>query len=122
MKFRFLILSVVLALLSCRENVREDFINSLLDRMTLDEKLGQLTQLPGGRRDTPNSTISEKTKTLIRAGRVGSFFHVSGAQFLKELQQCAVNESRLWDIPIRSFLAATANSGSVDSSGDCACL
>jgi beta-glucosidase len=92
---RLLLVAVVLILVSCEENARDNFIDALIKNMTLEEKLGQLTQLPGGRRDFPNSAINEQEKALIRAGKVGSFFHVSGAAFLKDIQEIAVNESRL---------------------------
>jgi beta-glucosidase len=66
------------------------FADSLLRLMTLDEKLGQLNQLPGG-----GHQISTQDRQAIRAGRVGSFLNVFGADFTRELQRIAVTESRL---------------------------
>jgi beta-glucosidase len=93
--YRLLVLVVLLLFLSCSENAKDAFINGLIAKMTLEEKIGQLTQLPGGRRDNPNSAITLEEEDLIRAGKVGSFFHVSGAVFLKRIQTVAVEESRL---------------------------
>ena len=92
---RYVLFVFFIVFSSCQKNEKDTFINSLIEKMTLEEKIGQLTQLPGGRRDSPNSRISEQTKNLIRSGKVGSFLHVMGAEFLKELQSCAVKESRL---------------------------
>jgi beta-glucosidase len=93
--YRIILIGLIFIISACREQAKDTFIDSLIAKMTLEEKLGQLTQLPGGRRDFPNSLITEQEKASIRAGRVGSFFHVSGAAFLKELQVIAVKESRL---------------------------
>jgi beta-glucosidase len=93
--YRLLVLGALLLLAACRENTKESFIDKLIAQMTLEEKLGQLTQLPGGRRDNPNSAITAQEERMIREGKVGSFFHVSGAAFLKKIQEIAVKESRL---------------------------
>lgn len=66
------------------------FADSVLRLMTLEEKLGQLNQLPGG-----GHQISAQDQQAIRAGRVGSFLNVFGADFTRQLQHIAVTESRL---------------------------
>src|SRR5689334_19873815 len=66
------------------------FADSILRLMTLDEKLGQLNQLPGG-----GQQISANDRQALRAGRVGSFLNVFGADFTRELQRIAVTETRL---------------------------
>jgi beta-glucosidase len=66
------------------------FADSILRLMTLDEKLGQLNQLPGG-----GQQISPADQQAIRAGRVGSFLNVFGADFTRQLQRSAVTQSRL---------------------------
>lgn len=65
------------------------FADSLLRLMTLDEKLGQLNQLP------VFGQVSASDQQAIRAGRVGSFLNVFGADFTRQLQRSAVTESRL---------------------------
>ena len=64
--------------------------DSILRLMTLDEKLGQLNQLPGG-----GHQISPQDRQALRAGHVGSFLNVFGADFTRELQQIAVTQTRL---------------------------
>jgi beta-glucosidase len=74
----------------------ERSIDSLVARMTLEEKVGQLVQL-SGRFDTgpAGRTNNERQSTLIREGKVGSLLNVIGASETHELQRIAVEESRL---------------------------
>jgi beta-glucosidase len=67
----------------------------LLKKMTLDEKLGQLVQRAGGRQRALNSRIDDTELERVRAGGVGSYLHVAGAEPLGKLQKVAVAESRL---------------------------
>ncbi len=72
----------------------EAFIDSLLTLMTLGEKVGQLTQGQGAGGNT-GSSDETRGAAEIRAGEVGSFLNVYGAERLRELQRLAVEESRL---------------------------
>jgi beta-glucosidase len=63
--------------------------------MTLDEKLGQLVQRAGGRSKALNSRLDDTELTRVRAGGVGSYLHVAGAEPLARLQKVAIEESRL---------------------------
>ncbi|NQT26621.1 glycoside hydrolase family 3 C-terminal domain-containing protein [candidate division KSB1 bacterium] len=71
------------------------FVDSLISEMTLEEKVGQTNQYFGGRSKNPNSNINAAQLDEIRAGRIGSYLNVLGADFLRELQRVAVEESRL---------------------------
>ncbi|MBC9032965.1 glycoside hydrolase family 3 C-terminal domain-containing protein [Sphingomonas sp. JC676] len=70
-------------------------IKALIDQMTLAEKLGQMTQIPGGRQKSLNSKLDAAMLDRVRKGEMGSFLHVAGAEPLRELQRVAVEESRL---------------------------
>jgi len=70
-------------------------IDSLIARMTLDEKLGQLTQLEGAWDAPGGPKIDDKYRAMIAEGKVGSFLSVFGADFTRELQTIAVEKSRL---------------------------
>ncbi|MEM1115687.1 MAG: beta-glucosidase BglX [Bacteroidota bacterium] len=70
------------------------FVDSLLARMTVEEKLGQLTQYTGQWAVT-GPAVPETGEDEIRAGRVGSFLNVYGADYTRRAQEVAVNESRL---------------------------
>lgn len=70
------------------------FVDSLLELMTLEEKLGQLTQYAGNFAVTgPN--VTQRGEAALRAGEVGSFLNVFGAENTRRLQEIAVEESRL---------------------------
>ncbi|WP_218830441.1 beta-glucosidase BglX [Rubrivirga marina] len=69
-------------------------VEDLLSRMTLDEKLGQLTQYTGQWAVT-GPAVPETGEDEIRAGRVGSFLNVYGADYTRRAQEVAVEESRL---------------------------
>lgn len=66
-------------------------VEALLKRMTLDEKIGQLTQLGAG---TPGPN-KETTDELIRAGKAGSVLWTINSADIERMQRVAVKESRL---------------------------
>jgi len=70
------------------------FVDGLLARMTLEEKLGQLTQRPGRWSDT-GPRVLEGSEDEIRRGEIGSFLGMYGAEYTRGLQRLAREESRL---------------------------
>ena len=64
-------------------------LDSLLGRMTLAEKLGQLNLL------SANGQASPQQLQLVRAGKLGGLFNVIGAENTTPVQRVAVTESRL---------------------------
>jgi len=68
----------------------EQRIGALLARMTLEEKIGQMSQSTSMR--TP---ISDQIKREIRAGRWGSFLNAGSPADRAEAQRIALTESRL---------------------------
>lgn len=85
-----MVLSILLmAFAACMPKSDEDrFIDDLLSRMTLEEKIGQMNQLD------PSWNAEEK-EALIRDGKVGSIFNIVGAREVNRLQRMAVEETRL---------------------------
>lgn len=65
-------------------------VTSLLEEMTLDEKIGQLHQI-----DATGDAISENLKNAIKTGRIGSVINQTDPAITNELQRLAVEESRL---------------------------
>src|SRR5215813_2389372 len=65
-------------------------IGALLSRMTLDEKIGQMSQSTA-----MASPISAQIKAEIRAGRWGSFLNAGSPADRAEAQRIALKESRL---------------------------
>lgn len=72
----------------------ETKVDSVLNKMTLEEKIGQMT-LYTSHFDQTGPTVREGYKEDIRAGRVGAIFNAYGAEFNRELQKIAVEETRL---------------------------
>jgi len=72
-----------------QRSAAEQKIDSLLARMTLEEKLGQLNQLSVNQQPTPEQLA------LVRKGLVGSFLNLTGAAATRDAQRIAVTESRL---------------------------
>ncbi|HYD53543.1 MAG TPA: glycoside hydrolase family 3 N-terminal domain-containing protein [Gemmatimonadaceae bacterium] len=71
----------------------ERFVDSVLAGLTLEEKLGQLNQY-SGRNAVTGPQTAEAGAADVRAGRVGSFLNVVGAQATRDLQRLAVEGSR----------------------------
>lgn len=70
------------------------FINSLLKRMTIDEKIGQMTQYTSEMASTGPS-IRAGYKSDIQQGLVGSIFNAYTPTYTRQLQQLAVEGTRL---------------------------
>lgn len=70
------------------------FIDSLLQEMSLQEKLGQLN-LPTAGDITTGTAESSDIAQKIREGKVGGLFNIKSATKIKEIQRIAVEESRL---------------------------
>ena len=70
------------------------FIDSLMARMTLEEKLGQMNQLSVGDVQT-GTPLRAETSRLIREGKAGALLNIKGAEKILEVQRMAVEESRL---------------------------
>ena len=68
--------------------------NALLAKMTLAEKIGQMTLYTSGW-DVTGSVLNENYKADIRAGRCGNIFNAHTAKYNKDLQRIAVEETRL---------------------------
>lgn len=69
-------------------------IRTLLGRMTLAEKIGQLSMLSGDYTAT-GPTLSPDYLEAVRAGRCGSLLNLWGSGPVRELQRIAVEHSRL---------------------------
>ncbi|MGN6166034.1 MAG: beta-glucosidase BglX [Flavisolibacter sp.] len=72
----------------------DQFINNLMSKMTLDEKLGQLN-LPGAGDITTGQASSSGIAQKIREGKVGGLFNIKGVEKIRDVQKIAVENSRL---------------------------
>ncbi|MCI4678420.1 glycoside hydrolase family 3 C-terminal domain-containing protein [Rhodoblastus acidophilus] len=71
-----------------------NWIEKLLARMTLEEKLGQMTMSPAGAAAT-GPIRGEATTESVRAGKVGSLLNLWGREATDRFQKLAVEETRL---------------------------
>jgi len=65
-------------------------VEAILEKMTLAEKIGQMTQIA----DSPGA-IPDELRQKLREGRVGSMLNVTNPEKNREIQRIAVEESRL---------------------------
>ena len=65
------------------------FVDDLIKKMTLEEKIGQMSQVP------LNSKPDRPVDEMIRKGEVGSFLFITDAAEINRLQHVAVEQSRL---------------------------
>ena len=69
-------------------------VESLIEQMTLEEKIGQMTLVSAGWVVT-GPKVSGDYMAQIRAGRIGAISNLWGAQETREVQRVAVEETRL---------------------------
>jgi beta-glucosidase len=65
-------------------------VAQLIDRMTLEEKIGQMCQVDAGGPDAPDRLGED-----VRAGRIGALINLVDADAIQALQRIAIGESRL---------------------------
>lgn len=81
-----------------KENVLETKVDSVLQLMTLEEKVGQLNQYNGFwdiTGPTPKEGQAAKKYEDLKKGLVGSMLNVKGVKDVKALQKIAVEQTRL---------------------------
>ncbi|RZK78008.1 MAG: beta-glucosidase BglX [Pedobacter sp.] len=99
-----LFILLTLSVLNCAAQVKkvvsaEDakmntFINNLMAKMTVEEKIGQLN-LPSSGDITTGQANSSDIGKKIRTGQVGGLFNIKGVEKIKAVQQVAVEQSRM---------------------------
>ncbi len=98
--YRFLILFLFVTIANAQKNKKsianskEIFVSNLISKMTLEEKIGQLN-LPTAGDITTGQAISSNIAKNIEAGNVGGLFNIKTAKKIREVQQIAVEKSRL---------------------------
>lgn len=99
LKKSILFTGLLLGLASCGQKRGQDaemgaFIDNLMSKMTLEEKLGQLN-LPASDDIVTGQAQNSNIGQMVAAGHVGGVFNIKGVEKIKELQRVAVEESRL---------------------------
>ncbi len=76
------------------QSKKKAFIDNLVSKMTLDEKIGQLN-LPTSGDFTTGQAQSSDIGKKIEQGLVGGLFNIKGAEKIRAVQKVAVEKSRL---------------------------
>ena len=77
-----------------RDAKMDQFINRLMQQMTVEEKLGQLN-LPGAGDITTGQASSSDIAGKIAEGKVGGLFNIKSVAKIRDVQKIAVEKSRL---------------------------
>lgn len=100
MKKLFILGLITISLISCHNEKKtvdsdmDTFIDGLLGKMTIEEKIGQLN-LPSSGDITTGQAKSSNVAEKIKAGQVGGLFNIKGVEKIREVQRIAVEESRM---------------------------
>ncbi|WP_188627104.1 beta-glucosidase BglX [Pedobacter quisquiliarum] len=70
------------------------YISTLMSKMTVEEKIGQLNLVTGGEATT-GSAVSSDVEGKIQRGQVGGIFSMTTPQRIRKAQEIAVTKSRL---------------------------
>jgi len=76
------------------EKTMNTFVDSLLNEMTLKEKIGQTVLFSAGWEQT-GPTLDENYTTYLKDGMLGAIFNIHSAKGSKDFQRIAVEETRL---------------------------
>lgn len=76
------------------QSKKKVFVDNLLSKMTLDEKIGQLN-LPSSGDFTTGQAQSSDIGKKVEQGLVGGLFNIKGVDKIREVQKVAVEKSRL---------------------------
>lgn len=72
----------------------KEFIDDLMSKMTLQEKIGQLNLMVAGD-ITTGQAMNTQVGGAIAAGNMGGIFNIKGAKEIREMQELAVKKSRM---------------------------
>ena len=71
------------------------FVDQLMSKMTLEEKLGQLNLVPASDEIVTGGAVDTQVGQRIANGQLGGIFNLKGVDKIKALQDIAVKKSRL---------------------------
>ncbi len=94
---KFSLFIFLIAAIPCfaQKQTKAQFVSSLMAKMTLQEKLGQLNLIIPGDASVTGTVVSTDVEGKIKRGLVGGMFGIAGLEKIKKVQELAVRESRL---------------------------
>lgn len=94
-KYFLLLVTCITAQLAVAQDAKmKAFIDALMSKMTLEEKLGQMN-LPGAGDITTGQAGNSDIAKKIEQGKVGGLFNIKSVAKIREVQKLAVEKSRL---------------------------
>lgn len=96
MKKLFVLLALCVASMNvvAQNKPMKEFVDELLSKMTLKEKLGQMNLLPAGN-ITTGAAQNNPIVQQIKDGELGGVFNIKGQDEIRTLQEMAIKKSRL---------------------------
>lgn len=96
MKNLFVLLALCVASMNvvAQNKPMKEFVDELLSKMTLKEKLGQMNLLPAGN-ITTGAVQNNPIVQQIKDGELGGVFNIKGLNEIRTLQEMAIKKSRL---------------------------
>ena len=96
MKKCLLVLMTVFAIAANAQDAKmKTYIDDLMGKMTLDEKIGQLNLITPGWGIPTGSVVSTDVEKKIKEGKVGGLFGVIGVDKIKQAQKLCIENTRL---------------------------
>ena len=90
----FVIVSIDTSAQVSQDAKMKSFVDALMSKMTLDEKIGQLN-LPGAGDITTGQAGNSDIGKKISEGKVGGLFNIKSLSKIRDVQKVAVEQSRL---------------------------
>ena len=82
-------------MLQAQTTEMRQFVDQLMSKMTLEEKLGQLNLVPASDEIVTGGAVDTQVGQRIANGQLGGIFNLKGVDKIKALQDIAVKKSRL---------------------------
>lgn len=93
-KLLLAIATLIATTASAQKTTMREYVDNLMAKMTIQEKIGQLNLMVAGD-ITTGSAMDTQVGGDIAAGRMGGIFNIKGADKIRAMQELAVKKSRL---------------------------
>lgn len=91
----FVMVSLNISAQVLQEIKMKSFVDGLMKKMTIDEKIGQLNLVTRGGGVTTGAVVSNDVESKIAKGFVGGLFGITGPDNIRKAQELAITKSRL---------------------------
>ena len=82
-------------MLQAQTTEMRQYVDQLMNKMTLEEKLGQLNLVPASDEIVTGGAVDTQVGQRIASGQLGGIFNLKGVDKIRALQDIAVKKSRL---------------------------